>query len=125
MLRDLEDRSDRRLPLGSRRDVAELLVEARRYMDEAHDQEMQTLRDLLAIMHEHDLDTLKVKLGDAVYELARREPEPGAPPPAQSPPRRSGRGRRAVAPVRNTTKVLAPLTGVFYRCLVARRRGVR
>jgi len=81
-------------------------------MDERYAEETQTLRELLAIMHEHDLDTIKVKLGDAIYELSRRfESAPPAAPP--SPP---GDDETA-APVAgaNVTKVFAPLTGVFYR----------
>ena len=71
------------------------------------------MRELLAIMHEHDLETIKVKLGDATYELSRRRSEStvaaSAPPtPAVSPVA----GDAADADV---TKVLAPLTGVFYR----------
>jgi hypothetical protein len=41
-------------------------------MDERYAEETQTLRELLELMHEHDLDTIKVKLGDAIYELSRR-----------------------------------------------------
>ena len=44
-------------------------------MEERYAEETQTLRELLAIMHEHDLYTIKVKLGDAIYELSRRQPE--------------------------------------------------
>jgi acetyl-CoA carboxylase biotin carboxyl carrier protein len=64
-------------------------------------------------MQEHDLDAIKVKLGDAVYELSRRGSDaqahlrqsPGAPAmPDGVPAARS-----------NASKVLAPLTGVFYR----------
>ena len=36
--------------------------------------EQQTLKELLEIMHENDLDALKVKVGDAIFELVRREP---------------------------------------------------
>ena len=83
-------------------------------MDERHAEELRTLRELLEVMNEHDLDTIKVTLGDAVYELSKRSnnaPIAGfaaaaAPASAESP-----------APVANPnfTKVLAPLTGVFYR----------
>jgi acetyl-CoA carboxylase biotin carboxyl carrier protein len=80
-------------------------------MDERYAEETQTLRELLAIMHEHDLETLKIKLGDAIYELSRREPERA---PAASPA--SAYGSEASPPLHpNATKVLAPLTGVFYR----------
>ena len=44
------------------------------------DRETQTLHELLALMHEHDLDRLKVKHGDAVYEIVRREPGIAAVP---------------------------------------------
>jgi acetyl-CoA carboxylase biotin carboxyl carrier protein len=83
-------------------------------MDERYAEETQTLRELLAIMNEHDLDTIKVKLGGAVYKLSRRAPAaPGgayAPAAATSPD-----ATPAVAADPNVTKVLAPLTGVFYR----------
>ncbi|MHB8141092.1 MAG: acetyl-CoA carboxylase biotin carboxyl carrier protein [Vulcanimicrobiaceae bacterium] len=77
--------------------------------------ERQTLDELLAIMHEHDLDRLKVKVGDAYYELVRREA--GAPvsymaPPSAAP---SAAGAPGMAAPANVKKVTAPLTGVFYR----------
>ncbi len=83
-------------------------------MDGRHADELRTLRELLDVMNEHDLDTIKVKLGGAVYELSRRAPNvpianfaaPAAAPAAQT-----------SLPVAdpNLAKVLAPLTGVFYR----------
>lgn len=84
-------------------------------MDERYADETQTLRELLAIMHEHDLDTIKVKLGDAVYELSRRAAPP--PPPHHGPANPVAAGEEAPTAVAgpNVTKVLAPLTGVFYR----------
>ena len=45
-------------------------------MDERYAEEAQTLRELLALMHEHDLDTIKVRLGDAIYEISRASSEP-------------------------------------------------
>jgi acetyl-CoA carboxylase biotin carboxyl carrier protein len=72
------------------------------------------LDELLAIMREHDLDALTVRLGGATYELVRRSPATPAP---------------AAAPVGETTapdvvplvqssahfkKVAAPVIGVFY-----------
>ena len=73
VLRDLEDRTDRRVALGRasrrcgrpRRSGAVMAFERR--IRDAY------VRELLEIMHEHDLDRIKVKLGDAVYELVRRE----------------------------------------------------
>ena len=77
--------------------------------------EEQTLKELLEIMHEHDLDAIKVKVGDAIYELVRREPGTvaAAPPvPASAAPAASASGPAASA---NVKKVTAPLVGVFYR----------
>ncbi len=85
-------------------------------MDERYAEETQTLRELLAIMHEHDLDTIKVKLGDAIYELSRRQSpaaHPSGSPESSSPPFAQGPSAATAGP--NVTKVLAPLTGVFYR----------
>lgn len=82
-------------------------------MEERYAEETQTLRELLAIMREHDLETIKVKLGDAVYELSRRQaPAPNVPVASAAPPLED-----AVSPVpgANVRRVLAPLTGVFYR----------
>jgi len=79
-------------------------------MEERYAQETQTLRELLAIMHEHDLETIKVKLGDAIYELSR-----AAPPSVNraAPIAPESDAQTPAAP--GVTKVLAPLTGVFYR----------
>lgn len=85
--------------------------------------ETQTLKDLLEIMHEHDLDALKVKVGDKVFELVRREagitvlPAGGAAAPAavaaEAPA--AAPGASAPAASANVKKVTAPLVGVFYR----------
>jgi acetyl-CoA carboxylase biotin carboxyl carrier protein len=81
-------------------------------MEDRFADETQTLRELLALMHEHGLETIKIKLGDAVYELSRRAAAPAssAPAPSEAP-------LPATAPVANANviKVMAPLTGVFYR----------
>lgn len=83
-------------------------------MDERHAEELRTLRELLAVMNEHDLDTIKVKLGDAVYELSRRgQNVPIATFAGASPAAQAEAPSRVADP--NFTKVLAPLTGVFYR----------
>jgi acetyl-CoA carboxylase biotin carboxyl carrier protein len=84
-------------------------------MEERYADETQTLRELLEIMHEHDLDLIKVKLGDTVYELGRRQADPAAslaPRPAAA-----AAASEPAAPIAgaNVRKVLAPLTGVFYR----------
>jgi acetyl-CoA carboxylase biotin carboxyl carrier protein len=81
-------------------------------MDERYAGETQTLRELLALMHEHDLDTIKVKLGDAVFELSRRASD-GESPAHQSV---APATLESAAPAHSSaSKVLAPLTGVFYR----------
>lgn len=81
-------------------------------MNERYAEEMQTLHELLELMREHDLDTIKVKLGDAVYELSRRGSEAPVVANAASP---SSAGTPAPPDDANVTKVVAPLTGVFYR----------
>jgi acetyl-CoA carboxylase biotin carboxyl carrier protein len=83
-------------------------------MDERYAEETQTLRELLAIMDEHDLDSIKVKLGDATYELSRRvEPAFSAEPQRIAGTAADEPGAPVASP--NVTKVFAPLTGVFYR----------
>ncbi len=84
----------------------------------AYEEESQTIQSLLDIMHEHDLDRIKVKVGDAVYELVRREAgaqivAPAAAAPA-APPASDGSTAAPAAPP-NVKRVTAPLTGVFYR----------
>ena len=84
------------------------------------DVERRTLDELLALMHEHDLDRLKVKRGDAVYEIVRREAAavtavPAAAPVAAavSPAPEAGDG--AMVPAPHVKRVVAPLTGLFFR----------
>ena len=76
-------------------------------------EETQTLRELLAIMREHDLETIKVKLGDAVYELSRQQAT--APNATAAPLMAPSEEAALPAAGANVRKVLAPLTGVFYR----------
>lgn len=83
--------------------------------------ETDTLKDLLEIMHEHDLDALKVKVGDKIFELVRREAgisvmpmgAAQAAPAAAAAPSAPAAGGKPVAPS-NAKKVTAPLVGVFY-----------
>ncbi|MEO6835088.1 MAG: biotin/lipoyl-containing protein [Candidatus Tumulicola sp.] len=89
-------------------------------MDEARDPEMQALNALLALMHEHDLDRLKVKLGEATYEIVRREAGNGAAsfaPVAATAPAPAMEASSESTPVAgpHVKRVIAPLTGVFYR----------
>jgi acetyl-CoA carboxylase biotin carboxyl carrier protein len=85
-----------------------------RPIDQRYAEETQTLRELLAIMHEHDLDEIKVKLGETTYELSRRQTAPAAHATA-APAAAAVSGQPASAGDENVRKVLAPLTGVFYR----------
>jgi acetyl-CoA carboxylase biotin carboxyl carrier protein len=84
----------------------------------AYEDESETIQSLLGIMHEHDLDRIKVKIGDAVYELVRREGGTPVvtptvqPMPAPAPP---SDGASMPPPPANVKRVTAPLTGVFYR----------
>jgi acetyl-CoA carboxylase biotin carboxyl carrier protein len=82
--------------------------------------ETQTLKELLEILHEHDLDALKVKVGDKIFELVRREggisvmPMAGAAIPAAQAAPAAGASGAPAAPA-NAKKVTAPLVGVFYQ----------
>ncbi len=83
--------------------------------------ETQTLKELVEIMHEHDLDAIKVKVGDKVFELVRREggvmpaaASPGTAVAAHAGGAPSSNAQPAAAPA-NVKKVTAPLVGVFYR----------
>lgn len=86
--------------------------------EEPDSNETRTIRELLEIMHEHDLDAIKVKMGDQTYELVRREGAPSVampmPAAAAAPPGGTVAAGHAAAPA-NTKKVVAPLVGVFYR----------
>jgi acetyl-CoA carboxylase biotin carboxyl carrier protein len=69
-------------------------------------------------MHEHDLDAIKVKVGEKIFELVRRE---GGIAMVQGPIATAGPGggattAAAAAPQASTNvkKVTAPLVGVFY-----------
>jgi len=85
-------------------------------MEDRFPDETRALRELLAVMREHDLEQIKIKLGDAVYELSRRPPEVAHAPAAAAVPTAGAEpAPAAAAPPPNVTKVVAPLTGVFYR----------
>lgn len=87
----------------------------------AHEDETETIASLLEIMHEHDLDRIKVKVGDAVYELVRREAGAQIIAPAAAAhavpaaPAAAAPGVGAPSAPPNVKRVTAPLTGVFYR----------
>ena len=89
--------------------------------DREIDAERETLNELLALMNEHDLDRLKVKRGDAIYEIVRREAVAAAAAPAvvaAAPPAAAAAaadGGEPVAASPNVKRVVAPLTGLFFR----------
>jgi len=82
------------------------------------DDELRTIRELLDVMNEHDLDRIKVTVDDAVYELVRREAGQPVVVAAQPAPGPRAAPEAAAAPPAvptNVKRVIAPLTGVFYR----------
>jgi acetyl-CoA carboxylase biotin carboxyl carrier protein len=66
-------------------------------------------------MRKHGLDRIKVNVGDAVYELVRRQTlaQPFLNGAAGAAPASGDLAPGAAPP--NVKRVLAPLTGVFYR----------
>jgi acetyl-CoA carboxylase biotin carboxyl carrier protein len=82
--------------------------------------ETETIKELLEIMHENDLDALKVKVGEQTYELVRRDPTAvlpvmgAAPPAAPAAPAAAVASGAPAAPA-NVKRITAPLVGVFYR----------
>lgn len=83
-------------------------------MEERYAHEAATLKELLAIMREHDLDLLRIRLGEAVYELQRSTGDGGG---LGQPAAAETSSSQAALPEAGAgvSKVLAPLTGVFYR----------
>jgi len=88
------------------------------------DNEASRLRVLGEVLREFDLDAIRVKIGEAEYELVRREAQAAAPvsyvPAAAS----NGASAPAVAEAApaasktvapaNAKKITAPVVGVFY-----------
>lgn len=85
-------------------------------IDEDPEREQQTLRELLALMEEHDLERLKVKFGEEIYEIDRRVAG-GAGPAVTGIPAAAGGDApdMPATPSPHAKRVVAPLTGVFYR----------
>jgi acetyl-CoA carboxylase biotin carboxyl carrier protein len=91
------------------------------------DNEASRVRALGEILAEFDLDLIRVKLGDAEYELVRRDtasnpPAAYAPAPVPIASNGSAAANAASAPVGGGTghssrayRVTAPVVGVFYR----------
>jgi acetyl-CoA carboxylase biotin carboxyl carrier protein len=84
------------------------------------DNEASRVRALGEILAEFDLDSLRVKVGDAEYELIRREPQSSLPVAYAAAPPANFNGATATAadalavPDR-ALRVTAPVVGVFYR----------
>ena len=84
--------------------------------------EIDTLKELLDVMHEHDLDAIKVKVDGKIYEMVRREGGAvpmampmAAPATAASAPSSAAPAAGGLQAPANAKKVTAPLVGVFYR----------
>ncbi|HET7813784.1 MAG TPA: acetyl-CoA carboxylase biotin carboxyl carrier protein [Candidatus Baltobacteraceae bacterium] len=84
--------------------------------------EIDTLKELLDVMHEHDLDAIKVKVDGKIYEMVRREGGAvpmampmTAPAAAASAPSSAAPAAGGLQAPANAKKVTAPLVGVFYR----------
>lgn len=87
------------------------------------DDEAARVRALGEILAEFDLDMIRVKVGDAEYELVRREPQSNVPIVSAPPPAPAAAvngtvqpgGGSLVVPSERAFKVIAPVVGVFYR----------
>jgi len=86
------------------------------------DDDAARVRALAAILRAYDLDAVRLQVGEAEYELVRREPAPagasvvvsGASPlPAAAPGTEAPATNGAVASP-NVKRVTAPVVGVFY-----------
>jgi len=86
--------------------------------------EAARIRELGEVLREFDLDAIRLKIGDAEYELVRREPAAGpamvaAPAagiaPAPGPASATPEAPAAPVAAANVKKVTAPVVGVFYR----------
>ena len=74
------------------------------------------IETLLAIMHEHGLDALTMRVDGETYELVRRDPSAvQAAPAAAAAPVTPAVAPPSDEPAANVRRVLAPLIGVFYR----------
>jgi len=82
--------------------------------------EAARIRELGEVLREFDLDAIRLKIGDAEYELVRREPAAApamvaAPAAAPAPAPAVAEAPAVPAPSANVKKVTAPVVGVFYR----------
>jgi acetyl-CoA carboxylase biotin carboxyl carrier protein len=90
-----------------------------------HDDEAGRVRALAGILHEFDLDAIRLRVGDTEYELVQRDPAPagaivlagpGTAPIAPPAPSSNGEAVAPIgaAPPANAKRVTAPVVGVFY-----------
>jgi acetyl-CoA carboxylase biotin carboxyl carrier protein len=88
-----------------------------------HDDEAGRVRALAEILREYDLDAIRIRVGEAEYELVAREPAPqgtivmapgGAPAAAAAPAAGDGVANNGVQASANVMRVTAPVVGVFY-----------
>jgi acetyl-CoA carboxylase biotin carboxyl carrier protein len=90
-----------------------------------HDDEAARVRALAEILRDYDLDAVRVRIGDAEYELVAREAAPAGaivvaaggaqPAPAAAPVNGEAVVAAAgAAPPANVKRVTAPVVGVFY-----------
>ncbi len=80
--------------------------------------ELKTLEELLSLMHEHDLDALRVRVGERTYELVRRDSATVSAPneqPVNSAQKADLPANAAPSAPANVKRVTAPVVGVFYR----------
>jgi acetyl-CoA carboxylase biotin carboxyl carrier protein len=81
-------------------------------------EDAQHIQALSELMERHDLDEVRLRVGETTYELVRREAQPAQPAIAAvavpAPPVVNGAPPPA-APSANVKRVTAPLVGVFYR----------
>jgi acetyl-CoA carboxylase biotin carboxyl carrier protein len=86
------------------------------------DDDAARVRALAAILREYDLDAVRLQVGDAEYELVRREPAPagasivvsGPGPVAAAAPGAEAPATNGAVASPNVKRVTAPVVGVFY-----------
>jgi len=82
--------------------------------------EAERVRALAEILHEYDLDAVRVRVGETEYELVAREPAPAGTVVMAAGPAQAAPAVTESAPVNesaagaNVKRVTAPVVGVFY-----------
>jgi acetyl-CoA carboxylase biotin carboxyl carrier protein len=81
-------------------------------------EDTQRIEELSALMERHDLDEVKLRVGETLYEIVRRPPAPPAPAvyalPVEPASPNGSSAPPASGPPANVKRVTAPLVGVFY-----------